>query len=66
MHSRHRPLGRKGTWKTGQRVPLTGTWKDQYGSITYFEKGATFPPCIDRKGVCAFRELISTVAREAA
>lgn len=66
MSTLHRPLGREGKWKTGQRAPMAGFWKDQYGSTAYFEKGATFPPCIDRKGTCAFRELISNNAREAA
>lgn len=54
----HAPLGPNGRWKTGQRVPVSGTWTDQYGLVTYHEKGSTFPPCIDRKGECAHRELI--------
>jgi len=42
-------------WKTGQRVPWTGFWADQFGDVTWFAAGHTFPPCIDRKSECAFR-----------
>jgi hypothetical protein len=48
-------LGPDGTYKTGQRVPLTGSWVDQYNVTTTHEAGGTFPPCIGRKGECAFR-----------
>ncbi|GAA1780233.1 hypothetical protein GCM10009768_06400 [Leucobacter iarius] len=54
----HPPLGPDGLYKTGQRVPVAGTWSDQYGVVTHHHLGATFPPCIDRKGECAYRELV--------
>lgn len=54
-----RPLGPLGTWKTGQRVPATGYWQDQYGSVSYFSASSTFPPAIGRKGQCAFRRSAS-------
>ena len=49
------PLGRGGTWKTGQRVPYTGYWRDQYGVVTHHEVHGTFTPCLNRKGECAYR-----------
>jgi hypothetical protein len=49
------PLGPDGQWKTGQRVPETGNYADQYGVVTHHQAGATFAPCLDRKGECAFR-----------
>jgi hypothetical protein len=49
------PRGPAGTWKTGQRVPEDGLWADQYGVVSMHLKGATFPPCIGRKGECAYR-----------
>lgn len=52
---RHRPKGPNETWKTGQRVPSTGRYVDQYGVVTWHDAGATFPPCIDRKGTAAYR-----------
>lgn len=55
MSYRHTPLGPGGTWKTGQRVPRDGHYTDQYGVTTWHEKGGTFPPCIGRKGQCAYR-----------
>lgn len=58
----HFPHGPDGTWKTGQRVPFDGSWADQYGVVSFHERGATFPPCIDRKGEYAFRFLIEAVA----
>lgn len=54
----HPPLGPNETWKTGQRVPVSGLWRDQYGVVTHHDAFSTFPPCIDRKGECAFRELV--------
>jgi len=60
--SSHRPLGPDGSWKTGQRVPVTGTWHDQYGDVTHFAAGHTFPPCIGRKGECAFRHMVEETA----
>lgn len=57
--SYHRPLGPSGEWKTGQRVPTTGNYADQYGLVTWHEQGGTFPPCIDRKGECAWRIEVS-------
>lgn len=56
------PKGRDGTWKTGQRVPVDGFYVDQYGTTTYHEKGATFPPCIGRKGECAYRRRLQVAA----
>ena len=55
---KHVPLGPNGAWKTGQRVPDTGFWHDQYGEVAHFDAGVTFPPCIDRKGECAYRYLV--------
>lgn len=60
--SKFQPLGPGGTFKTGQRVPVGGLWRDQYGDVIMIEQGNTFPPCIDRKGECAYRSLISAVA----
>jgi len=54
----HMGKGPDGSWKTGQRVPTAGHWADQYGVVNRFDAGSTFPPCIDRKGECAFRRLI--------
>jgi hypothetical protein len=54
----HVPLGPGRTWKTGQRVPTGGQWVDQYGEIDSFIVGTTFPPCISRKGECAYRNPI--------
>ena len=62
MASRHYPAGPNESWKTGQRVPMTGWWTDQYGLVNHFDQGTTFPPCIDRKGECAFRKLIRAAA----
>lgn len=59
MSSKHQPKGPGGTWKTGQRVPEDGYWADQYGAVYRFGAGSTFPPCIDRKGECAFRRLVN-------
>lgn len=59
----HTPKGPNGEWKTGQRVPVTGIWSDQYGMTTIHTVGGTFPPCIDRKGECAYRELIQEDVR---
>lgn len=52
---KHEPLGPNGTWKTGQRVPSTGLYVDQHNVVTTHEAGATFPPCIGRKGEAAYR-----------
>jgi hypothetical protein len=60
--SNRMPLGPGGTYKTGQRVPVTGDWADQYGVVIWIEQGNTFPPCIDRKGECAYRSLIAAAA----
>lgn len=63
MSTGHFPKGPDGAWTTGQRVPFTGRWADQYGYVSFHEKGATFPPCIDRKRENAARHLIEqTVA----
>ena len=47
------------SYKTGQRVPVTGIWVDQYGEKSFHEAHRTFPPCIGRKGECAFRILVA-------
>ena len=65
MKTNHVPKGPGGTWKTGQRVPVTGDWADQYGDVVRFEAGHTFPPCIDRKGECANRHLVMRAAATA-
>lgn len=61
-HYYHRPLGRGGTWKTGQRVPESGYYVDQHRMVSWHGAGATFPPCIDRKGECAFRSKVAAAA----
>ena len=66
MSNGNRPLGPNGSWKTGQRVPFTGEWMDQYGQINHFEVYTTFPPVVARKGgECAFRRLIRRAAATA-
>lgn len=55
------PLGPGGTWKTGQRVPVSGIYADQYGVVSRHEQHATFPPCISRKGEVAYRHLIEVI-----
>jgi hypothetical protein len=45
-------------YKTGNRVPEDGTYVDQHGVTSYHEAHRTFPPCIDRKGECAFRRRV--------
>lgn len=54
----HQGKGPGGTYKTGQRVPTTGRWVDQHGVTSWHAAGATFPPCIGRKGECANRKPI--------
>lgn len=46
------------TWKTGQRVPVTSDYKDQYGFVSHHTVHGTFPPCIGRKGECAYRKRV--------
>lgn len=65
MASRRGPLGPKDSWKTGQRVPVTGDWADQYGLVSHHDAGNTFPPCLDRNGECAFRILVRAAAATA-
>lgn len=62
MPYRHQPKGPLGTWKTGQRVPESGYYVDQYGSTSLHEAGGTFPPCIGREGECAYRRKYSAAA----
>jgi hypothetical protein len=38
------PKGPGGSWKTGQRVPYTGWWRNNFGQQCHFAQGATFPP----------------------
>ena len=58
----HTPKGPKGSWKTGQRVPADGMYVDQYGFTSWHERNSTFPPCIGRKGECAYRILFVVAA----
>ncbi len=53
------------TYKTGMRVPVTGVYVDQYGVTTHHEQHKTFPPCVDRKGECAHRQLVVERKRSA-
>lgn len=59
MSQRHRPLGPGGTWKNGQRVPVTGIYVDQYGHPSKHKQHGTFPPCSGRRGGRAYRRLIN-------
>jgi hypothetical protein len=61
----HKPKGKNGAWKTGQRVPVSGSYADQYGDVVWFEQNHTFPPCIGRKGENADRHLIENAAATA-
>lgn len=45
-------------YKTGMRVPADDYYVDQYGVISRHEAHRTFPPCIGRKGECAFRRRV--------
>lgn len=59
----HIPKGPAGTWKTGQRVPVSGFWRDQHGQVNFFELRSTFPPCIQPDGGdVAFRTLVRAAA----
>ena len=58
MARRHYPLGPGGTWKSGQRVPVTGRYIDQHGTISEHEQHDTFPPCVAKRGEVAFRRLV--------
>lgn len=62
---RRGPLGPNGTWKTGQRCPATGIWRDQYGQVIEMHVHDTFPPCIGREGECAYRTLVHRAAATA-
>lgn len=53
------PLGPGGAWKTGQRAPKAGYWKNQYGDRMFIRQHATFPPCPGRSGECAFWVFVS-------
>lgn len=57
---KHNPLGPNGSWKTGQRVPVTGVYVDQDGVVSEHDEHDTFPPCVGfgRKGEVAYRYLI--------
>lgn len=57
--ARNRPLGPNRTFKTGQRCPARGNWRDQYGQIILIDVHDTFPPCVGRKGECAYRTLVA-------
>lgn len=52
----HRPLGPGGTYKTGQRVPFTAFWVDQFGTVTHYTAGTTFLSCHGRRRECAYRK----------
>lgn len=45
---KHQPKGPGGSWKTGQRCPATGWWRNQFGQIIHLERLATFPPRVGR------------------
>ena len=45
-------------FKTGQRVPVRGDYVDQHGVTTSHDAHRTFPPCVGRKGECAYRSLV--------
>ena len=63
--SNHRPLGPRGSWKTGQRVPATGLYVDQYGVFSRHEAWSTFPPTVGggrKGGEVAYRRLIKAAA----
>jgi hypothetical protein len=45
-------------WKTGMRVPVTDLYIDQYHVVSFHEAHHTFPPCIGRKGECAYRSIV--------
>jgi len=60
--ARNRPLGPNSSWKTGQRVPFSGDWVDQYGQVNRFEANSTFPPVVARKGgECAYRRFVREI-----
>lgn len=65
MPKTHLPLGPNGSWKTGQRVPADGNYVDQYGFVSTNEQHACFPPCIGRKGECAYRRPVISAAATA-
>lgn len=56
------PLGPNETWKSGQRVPESGYYADQYGVVSWHDRYSTFPPCIGRKGEGAYRRLVQSAA----
>jgi hypothetical protein len=49
-------------FKTGQRVPTTGVYRDQFGTKSRHEAHHTFPPAIGQKGACAWRVLVLVLA----
>jgi hypothetical protein len=53
-----RPKGPNNTFKTGQRVPWSGTYVDQYDVPSRHKAGKIFPPCLGRRGECAYRKLV--------
>lgn len=59
---KRQPKGPNGSWKSGQRVPFTGDYTDQYNFVSHHDAGATFPPCIGRKGECAYRRQVTAAA----
>jgi hypothetical protein len=62
---RHGYLVDAQAWKTGQRVAVPGAYVDQYGVVSHHTAHATFPPCIGRKGECAYRYRVLSVASAA-
>lgn len=50
--------------KTGRRVPRSGEYVDQFGSVSRHRAGTPFPPCHGRlrKRECAYRTLIRPTA----
>lgn len=63
-HYKGFPVG-PDTYKTGNRVPRSGLYVDQYGVMTEHEAHRTFPPCVGRKGECAFRRQVLIARRSA-
>lgn len=54
-----RPLGPDDSFKSGQRCPRSGLWRDQRGNTCRFDEHSTFPPVPGRNGgECAYWKLV--------
>lgn len=62
--SAHRPKGPGGTWKQGQRVPVTGLWINQLGQQSTLAMSSTFPPSQGKNngGIVTYWTLIKAAA----